>query len=294
MARRLATVHRQRLGAQLRKLREERGLTLEEAAARVMMSKSALSRMEKAQVGARAHEVDYILVSYGYEKDDDLRSALVGLATGGRSRDWTRRHKLPGKGPNYGEYVMLEQDSSEFFAYHADLIPGLLQTPEYAHAVMSSVPSSGLTNIEEGVTYRMARKEALDRPDPLSIKAVIGEAAICQWMGGLEVMIAQLRYLLELIQRPNIDLRVFPFTAPTHPGVDGSFIILDVEVGNFPVVVVDALRRRFFIDDDESVAAYRRVQDELCCLALSKTETGERLERAIRDLRIHASERIKK
>ncbi|SFQ26812.1 Helix-turn-helix domain-containing protein [Actinomadura madurae] len=277
---------------QLRKIREQRGLTLEEAASRVMMSKSALSRIENAQVVARPHEVNYILMSYGYEEGDDLRSALVGLAPGGRSRDWIRRHKLPGKGPNYGEYVLLEQDSSELFAYHADLVPGLLQTPEYAHAVMSSVPSSGLSNIEEGVAYRMARKEALTRSDPLSIRAVVGEAAVCQWMGGREVMIAQLRYLLELIERPNIELRILPFTATKHPGVDGSFAILHVEAGDFPVVVVDALRRRIFIDDDEGVAAYRRVQDELCCLSLGKAETGERLERALRDLCTDASERI--
>ncbi len=139
--------------------------------------------MENAQIVARVHEINYILMMYGFEEDDDRRTALIGLATGGPSRDWIRRHKLPGKGPNYGEYVMLEQDSSELFAYHTDLIPGLLQTPEYARAVMASVPGSRTGDIDHLVAYRMARKEALTRVDPLSVKAVIGEAAVRQWMG---------------------------------------------------------------------------------------------------------------
>lgn len=263
---------------------------MDEAAALVMMSKSALSRIENAQVVARAHEADYILMAYGIE-EGDLRSALVGLATGGRSRDWIRRHKFPGKGPNYGEYALLEQDSSELFTYHADLIPGLLQTPEYAHAVMTSVPDSGVSDIDKGVAYRMARKEALTRPDPLSIKAVIGEAAISQWMGGHEIMAAQLRHLRELIGWPNIQLRVLPFTATKHPGVDGSFTILHVEAGNFPIVVVDGFRRTIFIEDDDDVAAYRKIQTELCGVALSEAETRERIEQAVRSLRTAVAER---
>jgi transcriptional regulator with XRE-family HTH domain len=283
MPKRPPTVRRRRLGAQLRKIREERGLTLDEAAALLMMSKSALSRMENAQVVARAHEVDYILMAYGIGEGENLRSALVGLATGGRSRDWIRRHKLPGEGRNYSEYVLLEQDSSELFAYHADLIPGLLQTPEYARAVMTSVPG-GASDIDQLVAYRMARKEALTRPDPLMIRAVIGEAAVCQWMGGREVMIAQLRYLLELAEWPNIELRVLPFTATRNPGVDGSFAILHVEAGDFPIVIVDGFRRTIFIEDDEDVVPYREVQAELCRVAAPETETRQRIEQAIRDL----------
>ena len=284
MAKRPPTVRRRRLGVQLRKIREERGLTLDEAAALLSMSKSALSRMENAQVVARAHEVNYIAMMYGLKEDDDLRSALVGLAAGGRSRDWIRRHKLPGKGPNYGEYVLLEQDSSELFAYHADLVPGLLQTPEYARAVMTSVPGSGASDIDQLVAYRMARKEALTRADPLSIRAVIGEAAVCQWMGGREVMIGQLRYLLELTSWPNIELRVLPFTATRNPGVDGSFTILQVEAGDFPIVIIDGFRRTIFIEDDDDVVPYRDVQAELCRVAIPMAETRQRIEQAIRDL----------
>ncbi|NVI86125.1 helix-turn-helix transcriptional regulator [Actinomadura sp. BRA 177] len=291
MVTRPPTVRRRRLGVQLRKIREDRGLTLDQAATYLSISKSALGRMENAQVVARVHEVTYILMMYGIEEGDDLRSALVGLATGGRSRDWIRRHKLPGKGPNYGEYVMLEQDSSELFTYHTDLIPGLLQTPEYARAVMASVPSSGLSDIDEGVAYRMARKEALTRPDPLVIKVVLGEAAICQRMGGRPVMIDQLRYLLELMEWPNVHLQVLPFAAPNNPGVDGSFTILDVEAGNFPIVTVDCLRRRVFIEDEEGVAAYRGVQAALCQVTLSASESRERIERTVHDLQHCMTER---
>lgn len=290
MAIRPPTVRRRRLGVQLRKIREERGLTLDEAAALVMMSKSALSRMENAQVVARAHEVDYILMSYGYEEGDDLRSALVGLATGGRSRDWIRRHKQLGIGANYSEYVLLEQDGSELFTYHGDLVHGLLQTPEYARAVMTSVPSNAGRDIDHAVACRMARKEALTRPDPLSLKVVMGEAAVCQHVGGREVMVAQLQHLLEMLEKPNIQLQILPFTATRNPGVDGSFGILHVEAGNFLIVIIDGLRRSIFLEEDEEVAPYRDIQAELCRVALSQDETRERIEQAIRDLQTDVAE----
>ncbi|WP_243723132.1 helix-turn-helix transcriptional regulator [Actinomadura sp. 7K507] len=283
MSKRPPTVRRRRLGVQLRKIREERGLTLDEAAALVMMSKSALSRMENAQVVARAHEIDYILMAYGVEEGDDLRSALVGLATGGRSRDWIRRHKQLNRAANYGEYVLLEQDASEFFAYEGDLIPGLLQTPGYARAVLDSVPTNAGRDIDQAVDFRMARQDALTRPNPILIKAVIGEAALCQRVGGRPVMIQQLQHLLELLKRPNVGLQVLPFTSERKPALDGSFGILHVEAGNFPIVVIDGLLRSLFLEEEEEVAAYRDIQAKLCMVALSEAETRERIERAIRD-----------
>ena len=108
MANRPPTVRRRRLGVQLCKIREDRGLTLDEAAALVMMSKSALSRMENAQVVARAHEVDYILMAYGIEQGDDRRSALVGLAKTGRSRDWMKRHATMDLEPIVKDFVRLD------------------------------------------------------------------------------------------------------------------------------------------------------------------------------------------
>jgi transcriptional regulator with XRE-family HTH domain len=202
MATRPPTVRRRRLGVQLRKIREDRGLTLDEAAAFLKISKSALSRMENAQIVARAHEINYILMM---------------------------RHKQLGVGANYGEYVHLEQDSSQLFAYHVDLIHGLLQTPEYARAVMSSVPSNAGRDIDRAVAYRMARKDALTRADPLELSVVIGEAAVCQLTGGREVMVAQLRHLLEQAEHPNVNIQILPFAATRNPGVDGSFAILHVE-----------------------------------------------------------------
>ncbi|GAA0542018.1 helix-turn-helix domain-containing protein [Actinomadura livida] len=281
MSKRPPTVRRRRLGTQLRKIREERGLTPDEAAALLMMSKSALSRMENAQVVARAHEVDYIAMTYGLPEDDDLRIALVGLATGGRSRDWIRHHKELNRAANYGEYVLLEQDASELFSYEGDLIPGLLQTPGYARAVLTSVPKNADRDIDQAVAFRIARQDALTRTNPLVVKAVVGEAVLCQWVGTPEVMIHQLRHLLELQGRPNIELQVLPFTAARKPALDGSFGILHVEAGNFPIVVIDGLLRSLFLEEEEEVAAYRDIQARLCMVALSETETRERIKRAI-------------
>ncbi|MCP9952104.1 Scr1 family TA system antitoxin-like transcriptional regulator [Actinomadura madurae] len=281
MAKQTPSVRMRRLGAQLRKLREERGLNLDQASNFLKISKSALNRMENAQVTTRAHEVNYILMMYGIEEDDGLRAAMIGLATAGRSREWIKRHAdvLP-SGPLARDFTRLEQDSRAIQTYQANLIPGLLQTKGYARAVMDSVPRPPGSDLRRALAFRMARQEVLTRPAPAMLDVVLGEAAIRQCLEGPDIMAEQLCYVAETMTRSNITVRVLPFSVQRNPGVDGAFTMLDVETGDFTVVVIDSLTSSICVEDDRDVRRYGKVFRELQTVACSPSESRRIIEHA--------------
>lgn len=283
MAKRPPTVRMRRLGAQLRKLREERGLTLDEAADVLKISKSALSRMENAQVITRAHEVDYILMKFGIE-DEGLRSALIGLASAGRSRAWVKRHAAVLPDSPAMDLMRLEQDSRAIRTYQQLLIPGLLQTADYARAVMESVPQPPGADIERALAFRMARKDALTRTGPVKLDVVMEEAALQQGLGGAEIMRAQLRHMVDLMARPNINVQVLPSRVVKNPGVDGAFTMLDVELGDFTVVLIESLASTTCIEEERDVGRYGLVFRELQALASPPSESRRLIERAAEEI----------
>ncbi|GAA1527545.1 helix-turn-helix transcriptional regulator [Actinomadura kijaniata] len=284
MANRPPTIRMRRLGAHLRRLREEQGLSLEEAATFLRFSRSALARMENAQVITRPRDVEYILLKYGVE-DEELRAKMLGLASAGRSQEWVKRHGALVSAKPPLEYVPLEQDSSRIRAYHPTNVFGLLQTDEYARAIMNPFGNAPEDRLSRSVEYRMARKEALTRPDPLSLYAILGEAVLRQQIGGPAVLERQLRYLLAAFEQDNVHLRVLPFTAPRNPGVDGAFCILDVEEGNFSVVVLESRLNSVFMERDEGIDVYATIFDELWAVALTADESRELVEGAMLDVR---------
>jgi hypothetical protein len=236
--------------------------------------------MENAQVTTRAHEVNYILMMYGIGEDDGLRAAMIGLASGGRSREWIKRHADVVPGPLARDFTRLEQDSRAIRAYQANLIPGLLQTMGYAHAVMDSVPRLPGSDIQRALAFRMARQEVLTRPDPATLDVVLGEAAIWQCLGGRDIMTEQLRHVAELMTRSNITVQVLPFSAQKNPGVDGAFTMLDVEMGDFTVVVIDSLTSSICVEDDGDVGRYEKIFRELQAVACSPSESRRIIEHA--------------
>ncbi|MFD0683852.1 helix-turn-helix domain-containing protein [Actinomadura fibrosa] len=280
MAKRPPTVRIKRLGVQLRKLREERDLTLDQAAALLMISKSALNRMENAQVITRAHEVTYILMMYGVSESDDLWTSMIGLASAGRSRDWVKRHAAVGAASRANEFIRLEQDSRAVRAYEPLLVPGLLQTADYTRAVMQSVSPLPGVDIDQAVEYRMARKDALTRQNPLKLDVVLGDTALRQRLGGRAVMRAQLMHVVDAMDCDNINVQVFPTGTVKHPGLDGAFTMLDVEMGDFTVVLIDSRTRSICIEDEEEVEPYRQTFRDLQELAYPPTESRQIIKRA--------------
>jgi transcriptional regulator with XRE-family HTH domain len=282
MAKNPPTVRMRRLGAQLRKIREDRGLTLDEAANLLKLSKSALNRMENAQVVVRPYETEYLLLKY--EVDDDLRDSLLGLASAGRSREWVKRHAALSPESPVKDLVQLEQDSSAIRIFQPFGIPGILQTPDYARAVIGSYPPRPAQDVDRAVAFRMARKEVLSRPVPVRLDVVMGEAAMRQQMGGAGVLRDQLRYLLEASSPANVSLRVLSYEVTRHPGFDGAFTMLDVETGAFTVVVIDSMMRSVYSEADADVESYSSVFTELCAVALSETDSRERIEQVMFEL----------
>jgi transcriptional regulator with XRE-family HTH domain len=283
MAKNPPTVRMRRLGTQLRKIREDRGLTLDEAAVLLKLSKSALNRMENAQVVVRAHETEYFLFKYQVT-DDDLRDSLLGLASAGRSKEWVKRHGDLAPGPLVRDLAQLEQDSSTIRIFQPFGIPGILQTPDYARAVIGSRPPKPTRDLDRHMAFRMARKEVLSRPVPIRLDVVIGEAALRQQMGGADVLNDQLRYLLDASSPANVAVRVLPYEATRHPGFDGAFTMLDVETGAFTVVVIDSMMQSVYSEDDAVVERYSLVFAELCAAALSEADSRTMIEQVMLEL----------
>jgi DNA-binding XRE family transcriptional regulator len=277
------TVRMRRLGAQLRRLREDRGLTLDDAAELLKLSKSALNRMENAQVITRRHEVQYLIMMYEVT-DEQTRDSLLGLAGAGRSKDWVKRYGGLSPGSRVDDLVLLEQDSSAIRICQPFGIPGILQTPDYARAVKSSLQLDPTRDIDKAVAFRMARKEVLSRSVPVRLEAVIGEAALRQRMGGESVLRDQLRYLLEASRPANVTVRVLPYAAARHPGFDGPFTMLDVEAGDFTIVVIDGLARSIYLEEETCVERYRVAFAELCAEALSEADSRALIERGVHEL----------
>jgi transcriptional regulator with XRE-family HTH domain len=283
MAKNPPTVRMRRLGAQLRKLREERGLTLDQAADLLKLSKSALNRMENAQVITRAYEVQYFIMRYQVT-DKERCEALLGLAGAGRSKEWVKRYGGLSPEPVVGDLVLLEQDSSAIRIFQPFGIPGILQTEDYARAVKNSLRLDPDLDVDKAVAFRMARKEVLTRPVPARLDVVIGEAALRQRMGGVGVLRDQLRHLLETSQTANVTIRVLPYEAPRHPGFDGPFTMLDVELGAFTIVILDNFARAVFLEDDADVEHCNVIFAELCAVALSEEASRTQIERVLDEL----------
>src|SRR5215472_17575721 len=189
------------LGAQLRRLREAKRFSLEEAGNVIRASHSKISRLETGRVGFKDRDIVDLLTYYGVT-DEKEREALRSLAVRANSPGWWRDYAdvLP---TWFEDYVGLEEAASEILTYEVQFVPGLLQTADYARAV-AMLRYSNPKEINRRVSLRMARQAILDRPDPPSLWMVLDEALLRRPVGGRSAMGAQLRHLIEMSQRPNV------------------------------------------------------------------------------------------
>lgn len=279
MAQSAPPVRLRRLGMLLRRRRDELGLTLEEAAALIRRSKSALGRIENGQCRLHPHEADYILIKYGVT-DQAQRDPLLALAAAGSKKGWFTHHSVFPGIPSL-EYVGLEWDSTFLGYLSSDCIPGLVQTEEYAYAITRAIP--GPAPAEHFVGIRMRRQQVLEKPDPPHLVAVITEGALRLKVGGNTVMKAQLERLGEVSQRSNISIRVLPFEVGAHPGIDGSFVLMDI-AGQLTVVLIESFTRSWYLEDDDEVRRYFENFNQLLSLALSEADSRTLIAQIHREL----------
>jgi transcriptional regulator with XRE-family HTH domain len=246
------TIRRRELGALLRALRTDRGWTIEQVAEQLMVSPSKVSRLETGRRGVSPRDIRDLCDLYGVT--GERRQQLVELAAEGKERSWWQARNLP-----YSTYIGLESAAASISDFGHGLIPGLLQTEEYARAVLRAIrPEFSQDLIEQRLTGRMDRQRLLTSPDPPQFEALIDEAALRRVAGSPVVMRAQLHHLLELSALPNVSVGVLPFEAGVLPAPNSKFIILTFAQPTVAdVVFIEGLTWDLYLEQHEDVDAYR-------------------------------------
>lgn len=216
------SIRRRRLSSELRRLRRESGLTLFEAAKQAGMGKSNLSKIEQAESrSVPASTLNKLLELY--QVDDDTRATLHELSKLAGKKGWWAHYKnlMPQMLADF------EAEACALRTYQAQVIPGLLQTPQYADAVFRANEVRDDDEISQRVAARVTRQGVLHRVEPPKLMALVDEAALRRMVGSVEVMREQLRHLTHMASRHNVGIYVLPFSAGAHPSTEGSYVIMD-------------------------------------------------------------------
>jgi Domain of unknown function (DUF5753)/Helix-turn-helix domain len=280
MADHIATVRQRRLARALRETPRKAGLTQEEVAARMEWHSSKLFRLENA----RSSRVDWLdvrelLDMYGVPSPD--RETLVQLAKDARERGWWTSYQ----DVFTGSYVALEDASPVISTYCSELVHGLLQSPGYAREVIRSAwPGCDEQCVERRAAARLARQQAvLGRNAPPDLVCVLNEAVLRRRIGGPRVMREQLQALSDAARRPNVTIRVLPFTAGAHAGLAGSFVVLEfTDSHDANVAYVEGAAADLCMDSTAEVMRYKRAFERIAALALGPVETTAMIAAAIK------------
>ena len=270
MPRRKTTVRTRGLGAELRDLRAATGLSTRAVAQQLGWSASTLNRMETGQRAISAEDVSALLVVYGVTGPD--RDRLLDAARDSDHPGWweTAPTGLPEQLP---ALIGFESQATRIIDVSLVLIPGLLQTPEYARAVMDA---AGVPRVdaETRVATRLGRQVVLSRPDPPQFTAILDESALRRPIGGRAVMAYQLRHALRVAERPNVTIQVIPYNCGAHASLTGSFLILEFAKAQ-TIVHLEHTGSSLFVDAPEKVGPFVSAVDTLRDTALDSRRSAE-------------------
>jgi transcriptional regulator with XRE-family HTH domain len=257
------TALRIQLGVRLRRLRQARGISREAAGWEIRGSESKISRMELGRVPFKERDVADLLTLYGVGEPES--TALLGLARRANAPAWWRQfgEVVP---PWFLSYLGLEEAASLIRAYEAHFVPGLLQTPDYARAVLRREHATASpTEIERRIQLRCSRQRVLTRPDPPQFWAVLDEAVLRREIGGRDVMRAQLQALREAADLPNVRLQVVPFHQGAAAPAGFPFAIMRFAEPELPdVVYVEQLTGAIYLDKPGDVEQYAVAMERTC------------------------------
>jgi len=262
------TVRRRELGTLLRALRNSKGWTVEQVAEQLLCSPSKVSRLETGQRGASARDIRDLCDIY--DVDDALRQQLTDLASEGKQQAWWQSRGLP-----YSAYVGLESEAASISDFGLGLVPGLLQTADYARAVLRTIrPRLTDDIIEQRLAGRLERQQILVSDRPPQFEAILDEAVLHRIAGSRSVMQAQLAQLIEVSDLTNVTVRVLPYRAGLLPVPNNKFIILTFEQAAVPsVVFVEGLTGDLYLDRAEDVEAYGDAFDALRHMAATTDQS---------------------
>ncbi|ROO62609.1 helix-turn-helix protein [Micromonospora sp. Llam0] len=274
-----ATPRSRRLGRDLRKLREAKGLTGEEVAKSVRCSSSRISRIESGEIKPRAGDVMELLVAYGVPLDAEPGSSLLAQARDLREDGWWQR-----VGGKYATYIAYETEAVELKNYEPTLVPGLLQTERYAREVNIIGREVDPDTVNQRVTTRMTRQEVLHRqPTPLRLHAVLSEAALRTEVGGPDVLRDQLAHLVTLNELPNVTIQVLRFEAGAHLADSSGFALLSFERDDPPLGYIETLAGELFLESTRDLARISAAYDNLRMLAMSPAESVKLIKELSKD-----------
>ncbi|MFG1998375.1 helix-turn-helix domain-containing protein [Spirillospora sp. NPDC048911] len=272
------TVRGRRLARELRELREHADLRPEDVAQRLGWSRQKVMRIERALTKASGNDLNAVMDLYGVASPQ--RDALLQLAKEAWKRGWWTAYR----DIFAGTYLSLEDEASQIREWQPQVVPGLLQTPDYAREVVMAFTSDA-ADIERRVAARMTRRSILSRPNAPKLHVVLDEAILYRRMGSAETMRAQFDSLLTDSRRPHVDLQVLPFVRGRHPGLNGGFVVLTFEVSIDPdIAYLETPGGDIYLESEDDVARRRVVFDELSEMAMSPDESEARIERAAREI----------
>ena len=275
------TVRRMLVGAKLRRLRTDLGLSREEAAEAIRASEWKIHRLENGQVGFKERDLVDLLARYQVRDPGEV-AELLAMA---------REANAPGWWQHYGDvlpqwfraYVDLESAASLIRTYEGQFIPGLLQTDDYMRAVVRGAHlEESVEEVGRRVRLRMARQMLLTREQPPRLWAVVDEAALRRPVGGREVLRGQLERLIEAAKLPNVTLQILPFGSGAHPAMFGSFSVLRFPDRELPdVVYLEHLTGANYLNKPDEVDRYLHVMESICVRAAPPERTVELLDKIL-------------
>lgn len=267
------TVLRIVLGKRLQMLREKAGFSFDDAARVVETTSTTIRRMENAEVlTLRPPYARALLEAYGVSGDDI--EAFLALARDAKRPGWWRHYRdaVPAW---FSAFVSLEEAASLIRAYEPHYVPGLLQTEEYARAVLrAGSPHAPDEEIERRLALRMKRQDVLTRPDPPRLWVVMDETALRRPVGSTALMQEQMARLTDVGQSPAVTVQVMPFSAGAHPAMYGPIHYFRFRIPDLPdIACTETLTDATYLDDRDEVSEYHQALDRMCAQAAPPAPT---------------------
>ncbi|MET8451413.1 helix-turn-helix domain-containing protein [Streptomyces sp. NPDC005209] len=267
------TVRRRRLGQELRRLRELKGMTAEEVAERLLVSQSKISRLENGRRSISQRDVRDLCGVYEVE-DQRVVESLMEMARDSRQQGWWHAFgDIP-----YSVYIGLETDAESLRVYEPQLVTGLLQTRAYAEAlVQGALPETSTNDIDKRVQVRMRRQERITAEhNPLRLWVVLDEAALRRMVGSRLVMREQLEHLIEMSQLPHVTVQVLPFEVGAHPGLNGQYAILEfADAADSSVVYLEGVTSDLYLEKAHDVQKYAVMYEHLRAQSLNVDQSRQ-------------------
>ncbi|MEU6660608.1 helix-turn-helix transcriptional regulator [Streptomyces sp. NPDC046821] len=267
------TVRRRRLGQELRRLRELKGMTAEEVAERLLVSQSKISRLENGRRSISQRDVRDLCGVYEVE-DHRIVDSLMQMAKDSRQQGWWHSFgDIP-----YSVYIGLETDAASLRVYDPQVVPGLLQTRAYAETLITgALPETTTTDIDKRVQVRVRRQERIAAPEnPLRLWTVLDESALRRVVGSREVMREQLEHLVEQSQLPHVTVQVIPFDMGAHPGLNGQYAILEFpDAADSSVVYIEGVTSDLYLEKANDVQKYSVMYEHLRAQALNVEQSRQ-------------------